>query len=334
LMPRELKDYIANIHSALKEPARQNEFYRSFDKRMDAAAKSGLDITDPIVQSKIGLDAYKDANRQIFTEKNMLADAFNRAVARFGEADKATGKPTLTGKVAQTAARFELPIVRIPLNIVKRAFEYSFGTAIGSVRLARALSSGLDNLRPEEADVIIRNLKRGSLGLAVMAIGFFNPENVGGYYQKGHKRDPQDVGAGSLRVFGHDIPPALIHNPLLEQLQIGATMRRVVDSKLHKKDKENQSYPDAVMAAYSGLIEETPFVRQAEDSLKGLDPTQRQQFLGELMKSSIPGVVEWAARKSDTDRYGFPVTRKPKTALQYPESAIPGLRQNVPIRTQ
>ncbi|HSS97601.1 MAG TPA: hypothetical protein VLK33_11250, partial [Terriglobales bacterium] len=330
LSPHGLLDFVTNLHSALKEPARQNEFFRSFRKRLNDAAKNGADVTDPLVQTKIGFEAYKDANRQIFNESNMLADSFNRALTRFSQADKATGKASTFGKVAETIARYELPIVRIPLNIIKRTFEYSFGTVIGSARLVRALANGMDALTPDQADVILRNLKRGSLGLAVVAMGYFNPDTVGGYYQRGQKRNPRDVKAGGLRIGGVDIPPALIHNPLLEQLQIGATIRRVVDSKLHKKDPETQGYPAAVMAAYSGLIEEAPFVRQAEDSLKALNPTERGQFLGELLKSTVPGVAQWAAQQLDRDAQGNQIPRKPTTPGQYFESAVPGLRENVP----
>lgn len=332
LMPQELKDYVSNIHGALKEPARQNEFYRSFRKRLEFAAKNGVDITDPLVQSKIGFEAYKDANRQIFTEKNMLADAFNRALNRFSQVDKATGKASMFGKAAETLARYELPIVRIPLNIIKRAFEYSFGTAIGSARLARAMANGFDNLTPEQADIIMRNFKRGSLGLGMVALGFFNPQSVGGYYQQGQKRDPRDVKIGGLRLFGVDIPPALIHNPLLEQLQIGATIRRVADSKLRKHDQSPQGYANGVMAAYSGLIEETPFVRQAEDSLKALNPHERKQFLGQLLQSTVPGVAQWAAQQMDRDAQGNLIQRKPNTVGQYFEQAVPVLRENVPVK--
>lgn len=332
LLPPELKDFVSNIHGALKEPARQNEFYRSFRKRLDFAAKNGADITDPLVQSKIGFEAYKDANRQIFTESNMLADAFNRALTRFSQADKAIGKASPFGKAAEAAVRYELPIIRIPLNIVKRAFEYSFGTAIGSARLARALSNGLDNLTPDQADVILRNFKRGSLGLAMVALGFFNPQSVGGYYQQGQKRNPKDVKIGGLRVFGQDIPPALVHNPLLEQLQIGATIRRVADSKLRKHDQNPQGYANGVMAAYGGLIEETPFVRQAEDSLKALNPHERKQFLGQLLQSTVPGVAQWAAQQMDRDAQGNLIQRKPNTVGQYFEQAVPVLRENVPVK--
>jgi hypothetical protein len=332
VMPHELKDYIATIHGALKEPARQNEFFRSFQKRMDHAAANGIDITDPMVQTKIGFEAYKDANRQIFMENNMLADFIQRGLTRFSQADKTTGKVSMLGKAAETAVRFELPIIRIPLNLVKRAFEYSFGTATGAFRLGRAMSEGLDNLKPEEADIIMRNFKRGSLGLAFVAIGFFNPENVGGYYQHGKKRSAEDVEAGGLTIFGQKIPRLFIHNPLLEQLQIGATIRRVADSKLHKKDKEDQGYAAGIMAAYGGLIEETPFVREAEDSLKALDPYQRNKFLGELLKSAIPGVVEWTARQMDKDAEGNVIQRAPKTPIETLQTAIPGMRENVPER--
>lgn len=337
IVPQEFKDYIQNLHGALKEPARQNEFIRSFQKRMQFAAENGVDITDPLTQTKIGFDAYKDANAKIFMENNMVAEAFARGMTRFYQEEKSTGKPSLGAKLAGTAVKYELPIVKIPLNIAKRVFEYSFGTVAGGFRLGRALSQGLDKVTPEEKDIIMRNLARGSIGAALVALGFFNPQNVGGYYQEGEKRGPKDVKEGGIRLFGANIPRVLVHNPLLEQLQIGATIRRVMDSKLHKKDKEGQGLANGLIAGYTGVVEQTPFVQQAEESMKALNPTQRAAFLGELLKSAVPGVAQWAAGQLDQKDLsgtkfftGAPTPRAPKTPGQYLETAIPGLRQNVP----
>jgi hypothetical protein len=337
IVPPELKDYIQNIHSALKEPARQNEFIRSFQKRAEHYAAAGVDTTDPLVQTKIGLEAYKDANAKIFMEKNTLADGISRFMTAFDAKDPKTGKVNVSKKLAATAVKYELPIVKIPLNIVKRAFEYSFGTVVGGFRLGRALSAGLDKLEPEEADIIMRNLQRGLLGVAVLALGYFNPKSVGGYYQKGEKRDPKDVKYGGVKIFGHEIPRIFVHNPLLEQLQIGATIRRIVDFKLHKSDKEGPGYLNGILGAYGGLAEELPFTQQAEQTLKLLDPQERPKFLGELLKSTVPGVAQWAAGQLDQRDLtpgkfitGTPIPRNPKTPAQYLETAIPGLRQNVP----
>jgi hypothetical protein len=179
----------------------------------------------------------------------------------------------------------------------------------------------------------MRELKKGSVGGAALLLGYLNAENIGGYYQPGQKRAKEDVKFGQIRMFGLNIPTYLIHNPLLEQLQIGATIRRVADSKLRKKDQETQGIPAGIMAGALGVTEEVPFVRETIGELPKLfDPHRRADFVGELTKSlAVPQVVEWTARQMDK-RDGEVVKRKAETILQHIETGIPGLRQTVPER--
>ena len=284
-----------------------------------------MDVTDPLVQVKIGREAYEDANRQIFMENNVIAKGLNSSLATLERADPVTGRPTATGKAAAMGVRFALPIVKIPMNIVKRSFEYSLGEVAATGRVGRAIlneaqlrdfksnlgdikgliNRSIERLSPEESDAIMRNLKRGALGKVFLALGFFMPDVVGGYYQAGQKRSPEDVELGGLRVGGVDIPRWMVHNPLLEQLQIGATIRRVADSKLRKKDVESQGYGAGIMAAYTGLIEEVPIVQQSLFWTKLFRHTPRTNPVPwRLANTANPGLVQWTARWLDVDKEG------------------------------
>ena len=321
---------MGNLHGALKTVTKRNEFARSLQKRAEAAMKAGIDTTDPLVQTRLAVDAYKDANRSIFMQDNRVVAGYKRLLSGIEQVDKTTGKVPLCGKILGTAARVLLPIVKIPTNIVAETFEYATGTVTGSARLARALSKGVENLKPEEADLIMRNLKKGSLGAAVMLLGFFNPNVVGGYYQQGEKRKKTDVKPGQVRAFGHDIPSYLLHNPLLETLQLGATIRRVADSKLRKRDTENQGIGAGVMAGALGLSEEVPFVREMDEVRKAFNPHERGAFFGELGRSAlVPQAVQWVAQHTDKDAQGNLIARKPATAMERVKVGIPGLRQQV-----
>ncbi len=329
LMPREWKDFVGAIHGALKSPAKRNEFTRSYTKRIEHAARNGVDVTDPLVQTRIANEAYQDANRSIFLEKNIFVDAYRRALSRFDQVDKVTGKPSLVGKTVGAAARFTLPVVTVPVNIAARTFEYTLGTVIGSARVAAAAAKGFDKLTPDQADSIMRNLKRGSLGAALVAYGYYNPQQFGGYYTGG--RGEKDVKPGGARIDGVDIPRALLHNPLLEQLQIGATMRRVADSKLRNGDKATQGIGAGAVAAGLGIAEHAPFIDQVVRQAKLFNPHERKQYMDELAKSVTPALFQWIAEKIDSDSVtGGPVKRKPETVGQAVEMGIPGMRQNVP----
>jgi len=123
-----------------------------------------------------------------------------------------------------------------------------------------------------------------------------------------------------------------LHNPILVQAQVGATIRKLVDYKVSKK-AEPLGLPSAIMATYLAVIEDAPAARVMLQVTKSLfDPRLQSRFLGELMRSTVPGAVEWTARHFDTDANGNPIQRQPKTILDYWKQSIPGLRQQVPER--
>jgi len=166
-----------------------------------------------------------------------------------------------------------------------------------------------------------------------MLLGYLSADQIGGYYQPGQRPD-KDVGFGAIRVAGHDIPSYLIHNPLLECLQIGATIRRVADSKLRKKDEKPQGIQAGIEAAALGVIEEVPFVRETFDIAKLREPAGRKQVKGQYAESLVvPGIVQSLAKQSDKNLQGKVITRKPQTVPEYIKSGVPGLRQTVPLPT-
>lgn len=229
----------------------------------------------------------------------------------------------------QTAGRIALPITKVPINIVSEALQYATGLVTGGTRLGVALSKGVENLKPEQADLIMRELKKGSVGSAVLMLGYLNPDMVGGYYQPGQKRDSTDVKAGRIRVSGVEIPSYLLHNPLLETLQIGATIRRVSDHIPHNKT-EPEGVGWGAWAAAVGVGEQIPFVREQEVIGKLVGASgQRHQAAGELARDiAIPQVVQWGAKQMDMTDEG-PLKRKTDTIGDYLKSGVPGLRQQL-----
>lgn len=329
--PHSVIEFFGQIHGALKAPVKRAEFARSFEKRMAFAIKNGQDGSNPLIQARIAVEAYKDANRSIFLQDNMVTDAYKRALSAFEENNKATGKQNPGGKAIGTAARVALPIVKVPTNIVAETIEYATGLATGSVKLANAFRNGIDDLTPEQADIIMRELKKGSLGAAVLLLGYFNPKKVGGYYQPGEKRKASDVPVGQIRVFGENVPSFLLHNPLLETAQLGATVRRVADAKLKG---QSQGTGTGLWAGLMGLVEQIPFAREAVESGKiiGGGPEGRYAAGEEAKSVVVPALVQAVATATDKDRHGNPVKRKPSTVAEHIESGIPGLREKLPKR--
>lgn len=319
------------IHGALKNPIKEAEYARSLQKRIESGIQNGVDVTDPFVQAKMMKDAYIDANRSIFLQDNFLTDAYTAGI-NFLEHSK---KFPRTGEISARIAQFLIPIVKVPTNIVFETANYAGGTVAGSVRLLLAIRNGLDSLKPEEADAIMRHFKKGALGAGLIALGYFNSENAGGYYQEGEKRKPTDVKPSGFRLFGVDMPRWMFHAPAFEAIQIGATIRRVAD-KIEKNTGEPKGEMAGVVASAFGLVQEVPFADEAVRIGKTMSESGRRQFFGELAKSTIsPALLQDIARRLDVhDWQGEPVKRKPTTILEHVEMGIPGLRENVPLKVE
>ena len=325
-----LLSFPGRMHGMIKVPVKRAAFERAVQRLADYYARQGLDVTDELVKTRIAVEAYKAGNRAIFLNDNFVADKVNAFLAQ--KVDPTTGKPTVGSKVWATGGRIALPIIRVPVNIVAETMQYAGGLVSAPLRLANAFRKGVETLPPEQADLIMRELKKGSIGAAVLLLGYFNADNVGGYYQPGEKRKPSDVKAGNLRIFGIQIPSWLMHNPLLETLQVGATVRRVADSKLRKKDPRAQGMAAGIGAAALGMVEQVPFVRSMADFEKLSNPYTRGEFSGEYIKGIVvPSALQQTAQW--TDPIDPRLRRKPTTLPQHIATGIPGLRQTVPLES-
>ena len=328
-LPPEAAEFFGQLHSSLKTVPKRAEFARSFEKRIANKIKDGITI-DAMVELQTAVEAYKDANRAIFLQDNFVSDAYTRMVNAL---EQSKSHPD-AGKFAAAGLKFLIPFTKIATNIVGETVTYSAGSVIGAGKLALVMRKGLDNVTPEQADSIMRNFKKGSFGIALMVIGYLNPQAVGGYYQPGEKRKKGDIAPGSVKIFGVEIPKWLLHNPLLETLQLGATIRRVQDTYV-KKDGTTKGIGEGAIAASFGLVEENPFVGEAIRVDKMFaSKAERNYFLGELAKGTVdPAIVQEIANWTDTDWSGGvfskPTPRKEKTIMEHVKSGLPGLRQTL-----
>ena len=338
-LPPEALEFFGLLHGAEKAPLKRAAFSYAMEKQTAYALRNGLDVTDPGVQTRMGLEAYKYANRSIFQEQNWVSDMYSRALSRLSEKNKITGRPSVLLTGAEAALRSALPVTKVGTNIVFQAFERAFGTAQGGFELARAYRDGFDKMKPEEADIILRHLKRGSVGAAILAAGFFMPEIFGGFYRKGEKRDPKDVAVGEIKSpielpkfvsRTGNIPAYGLHGPAIEVAQLGSTLRRVADSKLRKRDTETQGLTNGALAAGLGLVAETPFVKETLDQAKMFEPGGAPNVIGNFAQGAIPQIVQFAARHMDQDAEGNTIKRKPDGILQQIEMGIPTLRNTLP----
>lgn len=309
-LPAEAADFFGHVHSAIKAPVKRFAWEYSYAKRMENQMRQGIDVQDPVIDAKNRLDAYKDAERAIFMGDNVISKAYEAALSPMEKGSSNFGK-----NIAATA-RILLPFVKVPTNIALSTGRHAFGLLMGGSKLAqigtsaalrmagaekmaKIIHSGLGELTPEESDMVLRNLKHGSIGSAALAIGFFSPKNVGGFYQENEKRKKSDAAADAFKIYGHDVPKFLTEHPIFQAMQVGATFRRVLEAHKHKEDKSSA----AAMATMSGLIEGIPLASEAKQftDLFGSDTKKGAKFISNVVKGEVePSVLQELAQSTDT----------------------------------
>jgi hypothetical protein len=235
--------------------------------------------------------------------------------------------------------------VKVPSNIAGEILEHVVGVVTGAKGAAKAYRKGLENVGPEEADAVLRQLKNGSLGGALLLLGFYTgAQYLGGMHVHNEKRDKADIKPHAGRVPGVEVPPWLggpdlpknaLHFPLISVAQMGATVARVSDSKLHKGDAETQGVGAGAVAAVLGLADEVPFMRESALVANLHEPGAGARYLGDKARSNlVPQLVQWAAKQMDSGDDWQTTRRVPQTAADHIKLGIPFMRNSVPEKVE
>jgi hypothetical protein len=321
-LPPEALDFFGHLHGALKVLPKRAEFFRSLEKRAQWALDNHLDIQDPKVQVTMAADAYIDANRAIFMQENFINTGFRMLMGYFHSQG-------LSGKSTEFMIQTVLPIVKVPTNIIAETGTVAFGSLTGSIDAMRVLvtKDGLKNLTGHEADNIMRSLKKGSMGLAVLAMGYYAGQSSGfitasGFYKPGDEKKKEKP--ESLTIGGVELPPWVQHTPVGIVFEMGATMRRVNDAYTVKG--KSGGFVAGASTAGLGAAKKVPFLEEATrlgEATRTADSAGL--FIDDLIQSLlIPPDVRKVAQMGD------PTKRKPTDLKETLENAIPGMRENVP----
>jgi len=326
------------LHAALKEPVKEAEFFRSTQYRTDQAIRQGLDVTDAKVRDSIAAQAYLDANRKVFMNPNFVTDAYTGAINKLQSSDR------LDAKAMATVMKVLFPVVRVPTNYLAETSSYS---PIGFAKAATTLlRKGIKDLSPEDADYVMRNLKKGLIGTAAMGIGAGLSHNFGGFYTQGNYSTPQDMKAGEIKVFGVNVPRLFLHHPLIEAMQAGATF-----AHLHNERQEGKL--SSLFDTSIALSEEQPFIGETIRNVHALEKDKRAPAAGQLVGGLVtpPGLRRIANildPKTPTSvmmkllqtgglQSADPMYRPPKTFGEGFESGLPSFipyinRKNIPAK--
>lgn len=309
-------DRVFYIHDAFKEPLVQAVFARSYIKLLeDAKAKNSDNTFVPDVEA-IGKRAMEQALRAKFQQDNFVSRA-HANILHILMRDKTN---PVAGKLVNLFDKILLPVTKTPTNIFGELNEHLTGLISGSIRAIAAYRAGIENLTPENADLIMRKLKNGTLGAAVLALGFTQ-------YDK------------------KKLPALLAHTPAATIYDLGVD----IGARLNGIEQKEESLGSATLQSLMTLTQTLPyadFITRIAPALrpgKGLE-TGFENWTGELSKSIlVPGVVQDVARVADQKQGTGAIEtilkqnttpRKPEDWLDHIKTGIPGLREQVPEKEE
>ena len=331
-LPPEVLGLVGQLHGALKVPEKRAEFFRRLEIGMEYAKRNNLDVGDPRVQSaviaKIESRAYDESLRAILMQKNVLTDAYQVCLSYLRNRGGA-------GQAIESGARIVFPMVRIATNLPAETIAYTpAGLAYQTVQIFRLLAdenrmgkSALDNLSMHDMDNVMRGLKKGSVGLALMAIGFGFRKNITGYYTTEEEKK-RGVKRGVMKVGGITIPAYLNDSPPLMAIQFAATIGHVWDH-FNMKGMSGGLIAGAVQATEE-LGKRVPFYGEiARTGTATETPEKSMVNVGEFLGSmAVPRIVSQIAEATDKQAQ----QRKAETAMEAIKLQVPGLRETVPVR--
>lgn len=336
-------DWIGQVHGALKQPAKRNEFFRAFTKRATALhkqliaegkspAEADRQLQDPATIAMLGTKAYADGQRAIFMQDNMLVTAFRMLVNYLKHAGQEGSFGRAASGTAGRVLEYLFPIVKIPTNYVGEATSYLAGAPKAVIQLIAA--GGKSKLTADQADFIMRNLKKQTLGMAIVALGYYLADEIGGYYDRHLKRHGADVQPGDIKTPAGTIPKFLNHYQLAEMLHFGATIRRIEEStqrNAQTKKKEPKGLGEGLLGAGKGLVGQVPFFDEPGRLANAAENTKTLgNFLGgEVRGALIPPDVQRLAKMLDDQQA---LKRRPQGFVDQLKSGIPGLREQVPLQ--
>lgn len=249
-----------DLHQIIKDPVKRATFEASMKNSLVWAEKNGLDINDPLVINSLETAAYKRGNYEIFQESNWLSRKFSSYKAQME-------KKGNIGAVGKFVADFMIPVSTVPTNIVRRLITTSpLGLIRGGKQVIDAYRKGIENLEPEQADAVMRQLKQGSLGTALWLIGWFGAASFGGLYSQynpNKQRDEGELASDEMEVNGKMIPKPVQHALPFEIIQWAATARHIYDNYKDKGGNTFQSTYEAGMGSIGALIEQVPVIETA-----------------------------------------------------------------------
>ena len=307
-------------HKIIKNPIKQGIFDASLANYMNYYASKGMDINDPVLIEKARQASYMRAEYEIFMggehSKNAVAEWFKKMETEgILDAQSESFKTKAGGNLKYSISalkNFIVPIASVPANILNRTVKnnpvstaYRFSEAMKTnSELKKNVTETLDNLTEAQADIMLRDLKKGAIGSVYWTLGFIMAGSaLGGFFNKSYpdkKRDEKEKGHDEMEIFGKQIPHGAQHAVPLQQMQMAATFALTLKyfnekDSLELKDDfgkidKAKNIAGASAEIARAYIHEHPYSKAAIDIKDALEGGKgREKYLNNIYRrSDIP----------------------------------------------
>lgn len=296
-------DALTDLHPIIKDISKRATYEASLIKGYNWAQNNGLDISDPLIRQNIKQQAYNRAEYEIFQEDSQWGKRLQNFLR-----DNREPKST-KDMLIKFGTKFMLPVNLVPLNIVRRVGNYVTGLPRGLYNAREAYKNGIENLSNEQAEVIMKQLKQGSMGAALFSMGLFKVGgSFGGLYNKDDRdrlnmQGEKNPGFDEMYLNNVNIPRPVQHALPLQIIQLGATYRNILKLYINQypyKEKSLQGLLDkylnsnaqALFGSVGAEAEQIPMVETPFEMYGSLsDPYQRKKLGKDMLRRVTPTIV-------------------------------------------
>jgi hypothetical protein len=298
-----------NLRSAL---ARQGKSAEEIDRTM---------VTDSSLAFQNDI-AYAESQSAKLQGDNAVVNTYNNALRTLEQSGN-------IGATVAALAKIETPIVKIPMNYASEVFSYLAGAAKAgskSARVGERMRQGGGDMTHAEADYIVRNIKKQTVGVGLFALGALGADYLGGLYRPDKKPLNKGLGYGDVKTPAGTLSHHWMHSAFTAIPQMGAMTVKIM-AEDRRKARDNAALSGALdgfgQAVFSVLfdIPVMPIPHDIDTAAHG----EFRKLAGEKARGFIPAELQRQAKIGDTpEGADMPTKRYPRNFEQELQLAIPG----------